>query len=197
MMETLQVKTYAPPPIVRREILRYAGVKEATAEVTALLEECLVLAEKELVYKTVCRVCPVSVKEDEISLGTVRLRSEALKKNLNGCSRAVLFAATVGLALDRLIARYTQISPAKALLLQAVGAERIESLCDLFARDVAKELGETRPRFSPGYGDLPLLFQKDLFSLLTPEKTIGLSLSDSLLMIPSKSVTAIIGVKDR
>jgi 5-methyltetrahydrofolate--homocysteine methyltransferase len=57
-------------------------------------------------------------------------------------------------------------------------------------------LGESlRPRFSAGYGDLPLEYQKKIFDLLDPHTQIGLTLNDSYLMSPSKSVTALIGVE--
>jgi cobalamin-dependent methionine synthase I len=110
----------------------------------------------------------------------------------------VVFAATVGLEPDRLIARYGRLRPTKALLVQAIGAERIEAVCDAFCADIANQAAErglyaTR-RFSPGYGDLPLSFQADLFSLLACEKAIGLTLTGSGMMVPTKSVTALIGV---
>lgn len=51
-----------------------------------------------------------------------------------------------------------------------------------------------RPRFSPGYGDLPLSAQREIFAVLDCGKRIGLMLNDSLLMSPSKSVTAFVGI---
>ena len=109
-----------------------------------------------------------------------------------------MFAATVGLELDRLIARHSRLSPARALALQAYGAERIESLCDAFLRNVQSECASEgitlRPRFSPGYGDLPLSFQRTLFETLDCARKIGLTLNESLLMSPTKSVTAIVGL---
>ena len=82
--------------------------------------------------------------------------------------------------------------------MQAIGAERIEALCDSLCEELKSSLkteGKTsKPRFSPGYGDLPLSFQKDVFRVLEPEKRIGLTLNASLLMSPTKSVTAIIGI---
>ena len=85
------------------------------------------------------------------------------------------------------------------LLLQGLGAERVESLCDAFDEEVkavCKEHGkETRFRYSPGYGDWPLEVQRRLFELLDAPRKVGVSLTDSLLMVPSKSVSAIIGVK--
>jgi cobalamin-dependent methionine synthase I len=54
-----------------------------------------------------------------------------------------------------------------------------------------------RPRFSPGYGDLPLELQTNLFKVLDCQHFIGLTLNDSMLMSPSKSVTAIVGLRER
>jgi len=93
-----------------------------------------------------------------------------------------------------MIAKYGRISPVRALFFQAIGAERIESLCNAFCKDIKKDLNIT-PRFSPGFGDLPLELQKDIFFALQPHRNIGLTLNESLLMSPSKSVTAIIGIK--
>ena len=93
--------------------------------------------------------------------------------------------------------RYTSLSPAKALFFQAIGAERIESLCDTFCAELKENGLQLRPRFSPGYGDLPLDLQKDLFRVLDCSRKIGLTLNESLLMSPSKSVTAIIGIGGR
>ena len=69
---------------------------------------------------------------------------KALSKNLSGCKTAVIFAATVGLMPDRLISRYGVSSPAKALVFDAIGAERIESLCDHFCEDL-KEKNDDLP----------------------------------------------------
>lgn len=133
-----------------------------------------------------------------LDLGFTVTHSRDLQKNLKGCCRIILFGATVGLELDRLIARYGRLSPSKALCFQAIGAERIESLCNAFNDEIDEIFREqgmyTRPRFSPGYGDLPINMQKDIFAALDCPRKIGLSLNVSLLMSPSKSVTAIIGI---
>ncbi len=185
-------------PVDRKEILRYAGVGDDDPAVGELLARCL----EEASGKEAGRVCwcefPVWETGDRLSLGFTETDSAALRKNLRGCGSVIVFAATVGMAFDRLIARYAAISPTKALLFQAIGAERIESLCDAFCRDIAAEktaAGKAvRPRFSPGYGDFPLQMQKEIFAVLDCPRKIGLSLNESLLMSPSKSVTAIIGI---
>ena len=85
----------------------------------------------------------------------------------------------------------------KELFFQAIGAERIEALCDAFEAelraDLASEGKYLGARFSPGYGDLPLTLQRDVFAALKPEKTLGLTLGENLLMTPTKTVTAIAG----
>lgn len=191
------VKTYEAPPLSRREILRYAGCREETPEVVALLDACLKETASSFSYK-VCFCClPVRAEGDFLDFGAFSLTSNDLSKALQDCNRVLLFAATLGIGLDSLIARYSRTSPARACLLQAIGTERIEALADAFCRDVAAETdGEVRPRFSPGYGDVPLSLQKDVFTLLNPAQRIGVYLNDSLLMVPTKSVTAFVGIKE-
>jgi len=193
------VKSYPAPPIDRREILRYAGMKEPSAEVEQLLDSCLLQIDK-LSYQVCWREFAIRDDGDTLDLGFTRTASADLRRNLMGCHSLVLFAATVGLEIDRLIARAERLSPASALLLQAIGSERVEAVCDEFNRDItAAQLAQgryTRPRFSPGYGDLPLALQRDIFAVLDCPRRIGISLNQSLMMSPSKSVTAIIGISN-
>ena len=188
------MKTFDPPPINRREALRYAGVKQSAPEVEKLLDECLRLTEGRLRYQVCWAQFPVAAEADGLNLGFAKVASRSLAVNLKGCERIILFAATIGVELDRLIARYSQLSPATAHMLQALGAERIESLCDAFEQEITQTMGPARPRYSPGYGDVPLALQKNIFQTLDCGRQIGLSLNESLLMTPSKSVTAIIGL---
>ncbi len=182
------------PKVNAQEALRYAGVKESTPEVTALLEECIALGEAAVSPRVCYAFYPITRTEEQIDLSFARTASRALRRNLVGCGEAVLFAATIGLALDRLIARYAHVSPARSVMLQAIGAERIEALCDAFENELIRQGHELGTRFSPGYGDLPLDMQREIFAALDCPKRIGVSLNESLLMSPSKSVTAIIGL---
>ena len=81
----------------------------------------------------------------------------------------------------------------------AIGAERIESLCDCLQQQLSAHFASEglflQRRFSPGYGDLPLAMQREIFQVLDCSRQLGLSLNDSLLMSPSKSVTALAGLK--
>ena len=182
------------PPVSIREALRYAGVKEDTPEMNALLQECVKLCESSLAPRVCYAFYPIARRDGLLDLGFAQTASAALKRNLTGCEEIVLFAATIGLEMDRLIARYAHLSPSKSVMLQAIGTERIEALCDAFENELIRQGHEISPRFSPGYGDLPLNMQQDIFAALDCPKHIGVSLNESLLMSPSKSVTAIIGL---
>ena len=198
-MPNVCTKSYAAPPVDRREILRYAGVRGDARELAPMLDECLAQLQGRLCYKVCYCELPVVRREGDLEIGVIRTASESLRERLAGCERAVLFAATVGLEIDRLIQRYGTQSPAKALFLQAIGTERVEALCDLFEGELSAQLARegflTRPRFSPGYGDLALELQRDVFAMLDCPRKIGVFLGESLLMTPSKSVTALIGIK--
>lgn len=190
-------KTYKEPIFCEKEILRYAGCKKADDEVVSLLKLCINEAREKLIYKVCYSEFPVFVKGDCCDFRFFSLHSENLAHNLTGCKSVIIFAATVGIEIDRLISKYSRISPSKALMMQAIGTERVEALCDAFCEDIKEERKVTlRPRFSAGYGDLPLDIQKNIFAVLDCSKRLGISLNDSLLMSPSKSVTAFVGVSD-
>ncbi len=195
-MNTIFTKIFEAPPFDRKEILRYAGAKEDTPEISVLIESCIEELKGKLSYKVCYGEFPVSVKGNSIDLSFMKTESKSLAKNLMRCRSIILFGATVGIEIDRLISRYGRIAPSRALIFQAVGAERIESLCDEFTKFIQKDYGATVPRFSPGYGDFRLEVQKDFFRVLEPSKRIGLTLNESMLMTPTKSVTSIIGITD-
>ena len=188
-------------PIRMHEVWRYAGYAGAVDEVDEELKKVFNEIKEELKSAIKFQVCylrlPISWEK-----GMPVLPFEAESKGLAGClagsDEIVMFAATIGLEIDRHIAKYKRFSPVKALLMHAYGAERIESLCDYFCEEIKKESLEkgkfTTARFSPGYGDLPIEKQKDFFRLLDCSKNAGISLNESLLMTPSKSVTAIFGI---
>jgi hypothetical protein len=186
------VRTYPCPAISEKEILRYAGSGEKTLPPQA--EKCLQSLPDGIAGRVVFALYDVTPTPDGLDLGFTVTTSRDLQKNLKGCDRIVLFAATAGVGFDRLVRRYERLSPAAALWYQSIGAAYVEGVCDAFCADLKKEFGGTRPRFSPGYGDLPLTLQKEIFAALQPEKHIGLTLGENLFMTPSKSVTAIVGI---
>lgn len=197
-MSEITLNFYTETPFDKKEICRYLGAKEPDEELMKLIDECIKECEGVSKFSVLYTVSDLSINENEIGFDTFSVQSGGLSKNLEKCEKAVIFAATTGIGIDRLISKYSVVSPAKAVILQAIGAERIESLCDTFNEEMRlkyeTEGYSLRPRFSPGYGDLPLETQKDIFALLDCQKKLGLILNSNLLMSPSKSVTAFIGI---
>lgn len=198
----ITVKRYSGLEINRSEALRYAGAaKSPDGETLCLLDSCY----EELSEARQGIVCYAETEVtrcgDGLLLGNIRIDSRDIEKYLDGCSRVVIFAATVGVTPDRLVRKYVRVSPVRALMTDAVGSALAEFLCDVLCKELrenaAKEGMVTLPRFSPGYGDLPLELQREIFDFLDCERKIGLSLNDSLLMTPTKSVTAIVGIRNK
>ncbi len=198
-MAVVLTREFALPPLRRKEILRYMGCKEENEQTAALVDEVLALCEGIFTPRVCFAEFDISEKGDALDLGFAKTQSRDLAKNLCGCKKIIVFCATVGHGIDRLISRNSRLSPSAALCLQSIGAEAIEAVCCEFCEYLEGEQGEIkalRPRFSAGYGDLPLMLQKDIFRALGCEKRIGVTLNESLLMSPTKSVSAIIGIEN-
>ncbi len=187
--------------IDRRETLRYLGYggKDSSYFEEDVYVECEQMLLPALSPKACYALFPLKTEIENgttlLDLGFAKTRSVSLKRNLEGCDRIILFAATVGAGVDRLILKYSKLSPSRAVILQAMGAAAAEEWCDQVNRGITLEYGATRPRFSCGYGDLPLSMQRDIFRVLSVTKNIGVTLTEGDLMMPSKSVTAIVGIK--
>ncbi len=176
------------------EVLRYMGARETTDEIHALLESCKPLCEDIFTPSAVYACYDISVGTRHVDFGDFTFESADLATRLTGCKMAVLFVATAGFAIDRLIKKYSTLSPARALTLSAIGTAYTESVCDALCTKLRHEYGATLPRYGIGYGDLPLACQKEIFTRLDVTKRIGVTLNDSLLMSPTKTVSAVVGI---
>lgn len=176
------------PPIDRKEILRYMGCKTPDETILSLVEECLREAMPALSYAVSYSLFPIKYKND--------ISSKGLLKHLSDSDEIIIFAATIGVGIDRLISRYSRISPTKAVVFQAIGTERTEALCNAFCNEMKKKYGCITNRFSPGYSDWDIKDQKLIISVTDATKNLGICLNDSYLMSPSKSVTAVVGIKN-
>ena len=120
---------------------------------------------------------------------------------LANCGQVILLCATLGAGIDRLLLQAEARDMALALAMDALASAAVESVCDsleahLTAQWAAKGLFLT-DRFSPGYGDMPLSQQSALCAALDAQRQIGLTVSSAGLLIPRKSVTALIGIAPR
>ncbi|MBO5031302.1 MAG: Vitamin B12 dependent methionine synthase activation subunit [Lachnospiraceae bacterium] len=192
-----------------REIYRYLGYGTSTPDETvrAMTEEVLDSLTGVVKPRNIYNIYHCSTSETEVMLKdsqnperVLSFKSRNLSYNLKQCNEVILFAATLGLEADKLMQKYEILNMTKATITQACGAASIEAYCNILQERICDEAssdGEKRylrPRFSPGYGDLPLQYQRTIFDELQCTKRIGLTLTDSLLMYPTKSVTAFIGL---
>ena len=184
-----------------KEVARYLGYSRTVSpdqDVSGLMEKAAREMAEVMKAQAVFEVFDLTVGlESELSFADVSLHSRDLSRNLAGCSKVALLAATLGPQVDALIRRHSSTDPVYASILQATGPMYIEELVDLVNEEIKKIAAsqglKTKPRYSPGYGDVSLEVQKDFFRLL-PCTRIGLTLMDTLIMAPEKSVTAFVGL---
>ena len=122
------------------------------------------------------------------------------KRTRLGDKDVVFLCGTIGAEFDAWQRRLSVLSAADALLSQQIGLAAVEKVMDELeerAREEVEGNGERgtanrlKPRRSPGYGDLPLALSRTILAELDAPRKIGVSITDSNLLVPSKSVTAI------
>lgn len=183
--------------ISREEALRYLGVRgRPDAVLQADLDRCAELlmaqARPRAVWKLFLR------EADGTLEGTAfRPAGQDIQRFLSGCGRVILMGATLGAEAETLLRRAQARAMGDALLLDALASAAVENVCDNLCRDLAVHFSPDRltSRFSPGYGDFPLSQQRELCAVLDLSRRLGVSLTPGGLMIPQKSVTALIGVR--
>ena len=190
--------------VIRRETLRYLGCgSEVPDEKTLeMADRAIELLSERCRPKNTSQIVEISAGTEGIRLeGGAVIYSESIARVMSGCSRMLVFGATLGTEADILIKRETAVNIAMGAVMQAAAAAYIEEYCDELQTElnerfsaVGEPLGD---RFSPGYGDFALEYQRELFRILDCPRQIGLTLTDNYIMIPSKSVTAVIPIGGR
>ena len=178
------------------EILKYLGFRgqELTEEIAAQIRRCsdevLAAATPRLTY----RLAPL----DNGAVLGVTFAGNDIPRMLEPCEEVVLFGATLGPGVERLMMRYEVTNAADSVIMDACASTAIENICNNFESDMRRAVeAEGRyltDRFSPGYGDLPIAEQPKFFALLDMTRRIGVSLTPTTIMVPRKSVTAIMGI---
>ena len=183
------------------EAMRYLGAGEGDdalrRQLAAVASELTAALEPRYVY----RVFDLARENGDILLaGTgVRLTGATASTMLAQCRRAALLACTLGSGFDTLLRKEQARDMGRAVMLDACGSAWVESGCNAAEEELCARLPGLflTDRFSPGYGDLPLRLQPAICAALDAERRVGIHVSDSFLMNPMKSVTAVIGISDR
>ena len=173
------------------DALRYLGHRgipdaETLARIEALSESLIAAAKPRLVWRRL----PLNPENDNLLAG------KDLRALLRESTDIVLFAATLGAETELLLRRTQLRDMAEAVILDACADCAIENVCDNFCADLVKDVAPAHltDRFSPVYGDLPLAHQRVIFDALNVTRRIGVTLTERGLMLPQKSVTAILGI---
>lgn len=181
-----------------KDILIFAGYRVSSPEVNYAARANVIKDRIEKVYTP--RACYIrtaitSRGEDFVDVLNMHLVSKFLATLLFPCDNVYLFAATTGANVDREITRAKHTSPVDNMLVDAAGSAAIEATCDFVDSYLAKKEGmKLCQRFSPGYSELSIDCQPEYLHLLDSERLIGLTITDSMMMAPVKSVTAIVGI---
>ena len=182
-----------------RQALRFLGIHGEPDR--ALMDE--LNTQKQRLTRSVTprylfRVFPVSLTDGgpELTGSGLTLPGTLAERMLSGCSRAALLLCTLGSGFDAMLRAEQARSMARAVMLDALGSAYVEAGCDAAEAELRGRFPELylTDRFSPGYGDLPLSLQRDLCAVLDGEKRLGVTVNDSLLMNPAKTVSAVIGL---
>lgn len=184
------------------EALRYLGAgghppQELLRQTHALGRELAQRVQPRYTY----RLFPLTRTQEGFALSGagIVLTGRTAQRMLDDCDQAALLCCTLGAQFDALLRARTARDMAQAVILDACGSALVEAGCDALTEELAARAPGRylTDRFSPGYGDLPLALQAPICAALNAGRRLGLSVTDSMLLNPGKSVTAIIGLSDR
>lgn len=189
----------------KKEVLRYLGYKRKqalTPEVDAMIEEMMQEVQQVSKPRYDYKIFPILAHEATQTIEVVGTNlvftGKSAFSHLKNAQKVVLLAATLGLEIERQIRIYEVTDLTRSLILDSCCTEYIEKICDLAECDIQEAADQEHltlnRRFSPGYGDLPLTIQPDFLQVLEADRKLGIHLSENLLMIPRKSVTAFAGL---
>lgn len=170
-----------------REALRYLGAGEAL-----LPEAQAMMARVQAGIRPLFRWKLLAVQD-------LSLPGRTAETMLQTCPHVCILVATLGLSFDAMLRSTQARSMADAVIMDACGSALIEAVCDEAEREISARFPDLylTDRFSPGYGDLPLDLQPELLRLTDAQRTLGVTVTPSFLLHPSKTVTALIGLSDR
>ncbi len=193
--------------IDEKEVLRYLEYKGQyiSDNLKNNIYECIKITKEKINPRYILRVYPILIENKDacynkifIKGSNLKLKSRDLYNILKYCDECIIISATLGIEIEKEIRKYSYSQLSKSIILDACATTAIEEVCDAVQSNIEKELNQKGKhitmRYSPGYGDLPLELNKEILNLLNAQNQIGLTINDSGIMIPRKSVVAIMGI---
>ncbi len=200
------MKTYDALPITidREPVLRYLGYQPGKQELSAAILELVdgeiagsaAIQQPRAVYTT-WEVEAVTDRQVSLKGTPLALVGADIARHLARAEWVTVMAATVGPRVEPAVAEmFAGGEYSRAVVVDAVASEGAEQTAEAVNQIIAGEAKaagyQTTSRYSPGYGDWDVRIQADLL-LAAGAEAIGISASDSSMLIPRKSVTAVIG----
>lgn len=188
--------------IDKNEVLRYLQYRDQNIDNDLLetIKNCINRTKEIINPRFIFRKYEIEKVNGEVCLkgANLILQSNDIYNLLSECNECILMCATLGLEIEREIRKLTYTDLTKGIIIDACATTAIEEVCDILQDNIAKDLLKKDKhityRYSPGYGDLPIEKNIEINNLLNSHKEIGLTVTNSGIMIPRKSVVAIIGV---
>ena len=195
--------------INKYEVLRYLEYKgqDINDNLNSIIDECRTLTKEKINPRYISRVYSIKRyissdnKDDnfiQLDGTNLKLYSRDICELLKNSDECILMACTLGIEIEKEIRKYSYTDLTKGIIVDSCATTAIEEVCDLVQEKVEKGFLEEgkyiTTRYSPGYGDLSIDKNEDIINLLNAQKEIGLTITESKIMIPRKSVVAIIGV---
>lgn len=191
----------------KSEVLRYLGHngQEINNDLNLKINQCIKETKNEIDTKYIYQI--YNIKND-LNLNTVQfentnliLKSKDISELLRDCDKCVLMCATLGFNIEKNIRRYSYNNLTKGIIIDACATTSIEEVCDLvqdsILDEVSKEGKSLTMRYSPGYGDLDISANRDILNVLDAQRKIGVTVTNTGIMIPRKSVVALIGITNK
>lgn len=181
------------------EAIRYMGYRSAPDEnQMRMIDECRSMLEREIKPAWIYRAFDIDFTEDGVSLKGTKLvfKGEDIRRHLGGCEKCLLLCATASSKADELIRRKESEDITLGFMTDCLASAAVEAVCNSLEEELAEKLEGWyfTWRFSPGYGDFPLEIQPHIINALDAQKRAGVTCTESLLLAPRKSVTAVIGL---
>ena len=192
--------------IDREEVLRYLEYKgqDIDNNLVEIIEECRNIAKDRINPRYTFRVYSIKQKYKgiiELEGTNLILESNDLYEILKDCNECILMAATLGINIEKDIKKYSCTELTKGIIIDSCATTAIEEVCDRVQNEIENNILKNGQyltfRYSPGYGDLSIEKNTEILNILNGQKEIGLTITNSEIMIPRKLVIAIIGITDK
>lgn len=193
--------------INKSEVLRYLGYKGQCIDenLNQKINQCIDETKENIDLKYVYEIYDIknNIKSHivEFNNSNLRIESKDVSELLKDCDKCILMSATLGFNIEKKIRTYSYKNLTKGVIIDACATTSIEEACDIIQdnilKDVSKENKTLTMRYSPGYGDLDIRVNKDILNILNSQRKIGITVTDTGIMIPRKSVVALIGISNK